>query len=835
MSVSSVSEPCTVRLPGKKGKPPTVSFPRLLSGDEPTSLAELRQQLYEQAWQHCESTIDDVAADGYRKTLDDVATFILNTAKSTDDASAFRLPRKEIPTALIFGGVNVTDHQQFYAGFTDRLAEHALVAALTPTACTTLKATMKSLVEQVVRAHAKDTAPMKLASHDMHTLHLWYQYALAPDSTGEKVPLVVLVDEYEAFDTTILSDLVLMMSEYGSKLPFVLVVGVSTSMDAVHQGLTKHVISRLQLAKFTVGSSGASLDAIFHNLFLTSRPGVRFSAGVVDFLLARFSHSNLSITEFKRAAKYALMDFYYGHPLSVLCCDGEIADKHTIEQLTSDHCDLIRATQSFRQHVDAQLHTLLSTVDRTEVLDEIEQLLTDDNALLSQLPQLLDKLHRYHIRFGTALLCLHSLQNQCRLTKRSLRFLFSMSLDKCIMTDEHVKLMMLLLRKLPGDMKSQATPLSDALHVVGIFEQRMQVDQAARQCHTEELAELKQIRSSLQQLHSDVTAEAARQEARKALRPGRSTDDEDDDGEDEEDDGQDADDTMAVRLRDTYFNTLMAGVGKSPRASPAGLRTPTQQVATPLPDLSTVNRKRALDILEAEHTSRSGRSTSTSKRVGAQLVAGLPSTPSRQSLPPLSLRARQAVVQLYEWIQAYLTRALQPYSTQVLHELVYYSRDAALHKVLTPRPRSAVQAALGHPNLYLHSDQALSPDTCILYRLYLECGRMINLYDWFEAFRCMLGEDGMTNGADTPPATPPPPAKKQRTAGRSPAKRKAAVATKSASKDSGDLIACKDGSRVSATLLARFIRSVAEMQLLGFIKPTTRKTDHVLRMTWGSV
>ena len=33
---------------------------------------------------------------------------------------------------------------------------------------------------------------------------------------------------------------------------------------------------------------------------------------------------------------------------------------------------------------------------------------------------------------------------------------------------------------------------------------------------------------------------------------------------------------------------------------------------------------------------------------------------------------------------------------------------------------------------------------------------------------------------------------------------------------------------------ARFIQAVSELQFLGFIKPTLRKTDHVQRLTWGA-
>ena len=32
---------------------------------------------------------------------------------------------------------------------------------------------------------------------------------------------------------------------------------------------------------------------------------------------------------------------------------------------------------------------------------------------------------------------------------------------------------------------------------------------------------------------------------------------------------------------------------------------------------------------------------------------------------------------------------------------------------------------------------------------------------------------------------------------------------------------------------ARFIRAVSELQFLGFVKATKRKTDHVERLTWG--
>lgn len=42
-------------------------------------------------------------------------------------------------------------------------------------------------------------------------------------------------------------------------------------------------------------------------------------------------------------------------------------------------------------------------------------------------------------------------------------------------------------------------------------------------------------------------------------------------------------------------------------------------------------------------------------------------------------------------------------------------------------------------------------------------------------------------------------------------------------------------TEISLTLFlrARFFQAVSQLQFLGFVKPTKRKTDHVARLTWG--
>lgn len=134
-----------------------------------------------------------------------------------------------------------------------------------------------------------------------------------------------------------------------------------------------------------------------------------------------------------------------------------------------------------------------------------------------------------------------------------------------------------------------------------------------------------------------------------------------------------------------------------------------------------------------------------------------------------------------------------------LHEVFYYDSVADVKRHLNSSPRSAVQTALASPHYYLQCKccelepgviSPTMPDICIVYKLHLECTQLINLFDWLQAFVTVVTTD----------------------------------------EEEGD---SKNKTTVDPVLQARFIRAVSELQFLGFIKPTKRKTDHVARLTWG--
>lgn len=197
-------------------------------------------------------------------------------------------------------------------------------------------------------------------------------------------------------------------------------------------------------------------------------------------------------------------------------------------------------------------------------------------------------------------------------------------------------------------------------------------------------------------------------------------------------------------------------------------------------------------------------------------------------------------ISISNWLDPLLQDLLsKSYTYMPFYEIYYYKNSQMLDKGFRPQPRACVQSALSNPVSYLSLGSSsksgidpLSHDSTIAYKLYLECGRLINLYDWFSAFKAILECEGdYANEAIAE------------------FKEENGEADGEAEKQGNDKEASGKGKEKSGDeeldqvedlvrnkfAQARFIRAVGELQFLGFVKPTQKKTDHVMRLTWGSV
>lgn len=147
-----------------------------------------------------------------------------------------------------------------------------------------------------------------------------------------------------------------------------------------------------------------------------------------------------------------------------------------------------------------------------------------------------------------------------------------------------------------------------------------------------------------------------------------------------------------------------------------------------------------------------------------------------------------------------LLKLVEPLRTIPMYEVLLFSDTQVLQELSgglgsTSEPRTSFFSAMRQPSKYLGSlSESTIPDTAIAYRLLAEGGRMKNVYDWYHTFSTMRTAGAVERDAD------------------------------------GNITGLKDVS--PAETQVRFSRVCAELEFLGLLKHTNRKTDHVLRLAF---
>ncbi|KAJ2342786.1 Origin recognition complex subunit 3, partial [Coemansia erecta] len=162
--------------------------------------------------------------------------------------------------------------------------------------------------------------------------------------------------DFEGFAPMVVDDFIRIAGGYCDAVPIVLVLGLATSYECVHQSLTKASISMLNVERFNLQRSKQCIDAAIRSLFVQGRAPLCFGAEAYKSLLDQFLLYNFSIAGFVKKLKYAAMDFFYAQPLSVLASmlapDAAVAACPV--RLNSDQVELIRMQRSVQRFLERQ-------------------------------------------------------------------------------------------------------------------------------------------------------------------------------------------------------------------------------------------------------------------------------------------------------------------------------------------------------------------------------------------------------------------------------------------------------------------------------------------------
>ncbi|KAJ3011166.1 Origin recognition complex subunit 3 [Thoreauomyces humboldtii] len=702
---------------------------QLFNGQEPREYCQLRYVLFKERWQKMQGKIDTVLARLNSEAIEHIIDFV--RTPRDDAGTSSRQRRTEIPTGLVFAGINTSDHERLFAQVATKMAaETSYIAATLPsTKCPTLKAATKSMMDQFLGSSdvildeeevgldtpltaqaPKRPQTAKLPNYDLQRLLGWHRL------TGGTKTLVLIFPDFESFNMAVLHALIDICSIHNHDTPFVLLFGVATSVDVVHQSLSREALACLQIEKFELHQSRECVNVIIQEVlvrlpFNESGNPTSWKLGLetFEFLVDNFQLHTLSIISFTNALKYAMMDMYFSNPLSILLDYHRNASRWEqrmmIEELTDHHLLEVRMTKSFKKHIESI---------RERWPYEARELLEDDEKLKQWIVDSLDKLMWYHYKYPVTLGCVRVLQDAVNspTLRKTTTTLHLMALQGNFVEHDHTVALLTLLRK-----RNLAT-LQSCLQ--GCLEQ-LQSEEWAERFMSDYISRIEELLVELATFAED--SESSEEDVNVELK----------------------------RLQDI--------------------------------------RKRAK---EASRTTLASRRAKMLKETEVLEVGTLDSVAKKVT----------------DFLEGLFRDCLRSYKEFALHEVLYYSNADRLKKAFHPQARAAVQTALGQTRHYVSCEccqplaaqsqhDTIAPtlqDTSIAYRLYLECGRLINLYDWFVAFGTVLEKEGGDS-------------RKGGAGGGGPARDE---------------------------IQARFVKTIAELQLMGFIKPTTRKTDHVMRLTWGN-
>ncbi|TRY76364.1 hypothetical protein TCAL_00012 [Tigriopus californicus] len=315
-----------------------------------------------------------------------------------------------MPTAAFLTGVNLPDHGALFGllarEIRTRVTPHVASLSAQKHGGVNLKALVQSTVAKLMLIEAcerdDEESEMEVGSSGlalkkqnlmMPTLRTWYanQYPVGES----RVPLVIILEDFEAFSPTMLQDFMISLCEYATALPLVFVFGIATTVSMIHQRLPYHISRHLAIEKFSGQKSTQLLGKLVEALYSDPQVGCKLGGKTLDRLLEMFIMNDFSVKRFLLGFKYCMFEHFsrLPPPVIALCGGDEQGRKDHLNNLKSEDLDQIRYLASFRRYVESDPQNRA-------------RLLTNDGLFREEVIMLLGEIDGHFKRFQ---LCLRAL------------------------------------------------------------------------------------------------------------------------------------------------------------------------------------------------------------------------------------------------------------------------------------------------------------------------------------------------------------------------------------------------------------------------------------------
>ncbi|KAL9420172.1 hypothetical protein AB3S75_037870 [Citrus x aurantiifolia] len=290
-------------------------------GDE--GYGNLRMDAFEVVWSKIESTIKDVLRDINANVFNEIHQWVRDSFSTIRSFGmlTFREATQVFPIVTdasskqLFTGLVLTKNMEFVDDLLtfEELGRHLKSQGCLVANLSSLDFTAKSGIGGCLRSLLRQFLVAPLDAADISILASWYR-----EQGNYNNPVVVIVDDIERCCGSVLSDFILMFSEWVLKIPVILIMGVTTTLDAPRNILPSNVLQHLCPCMFTLGTPSERMDAIIEAVLVRQCSGFSISHKVAVFMRNYFVRQDGTITSFIRALKIACSQHFSMEPLSII-------------------------------------------------------------------------------------------------------------------------------------------------------------------------------------------------------------------------------------------------------------------------------------------------------------------------------------------------------------------------------------------------------------------------------------------------------------------------------------------------------------------------------------
>jgi origin recognition complex subunit 3 len=363
---------------------PTNFFPSLLSGREEAQYARRRHIAFRECWAEIERRVTHLLEPVDTAVLSEIVQFV------KDAPTLANLDR--LPTGLISCGPKAGSQTSLLEQWKSSQPQKTtvIVVSLDPAQAANLMTALRNLIRAAITQMDGAGGYQTFLNERKSRIHMNYDLELLQQlvTLRDIQKCVIYLTDIEAFDMGLLTDLISVVSAWRDRIPFVLLLGISTTVDLFEARLSKSTIRLLDCRLFDASIRTDPCLEIYQSLHGQANNSPTVLGPAVSGVLYDMSREqDASAASLSRATKYAVMSHFFANALSIMP-EKETESVNTNPEL----CEAIRSTDSFRLYAENRLNEGDAKT--------IRHLLNNDKALLDAAKEFvqngLEAMSRHH-------------------------------------------------------------------------------------------------------------------------------------------------------------------------------------------------------------------------------------------------------------------------------------------------------------------------------------------------------------------------------------------------------------------------------------------------------